>query len=108
MELIGPLQLRIMLYLWEKGPSTVHAVVDHLNAEPGSKRVRYTTASTVIASLEARQICSHAQVGRQFEFSPLITRQQYTKQVLKHACETLFQNDSKAMREFVTEELCQG
>jgi len=103
MEPIGPLQLRIMLYLWANGPSTIHTVVDSFNAKPGSKRVRYTTAATVITSLVARRICSHQQVGRQFQFTPLITRADYSKQVLMHVCRTLFENDTKAMSKFAAE-----
>ena len=105
MELIGPLQLRIMLYLWDKGPATIHTVVDHLNAEPGSKRVQYTTALTVMKNLTKRNFCSHRQVvGRQFEFVPSVTHDQYAKQVLGHTCETLFKHDTAAMTAFILKE----
>ena len=33
MEAIGPLQLRVMHYIWKHGPSTVHSVHDALNSE---------------------------------------------------------------------------
>ncbi len=102
MELIGPLQLRIMQFLWESGPSTIHTVVDRLNSEPGSKRVRYTTAATVMKNLAKRNVCTSRQVeGRQFEYTPLITSDAYTKQVLTYVRDTLCGGNVHQMRSFV-------
>ena len=51
MELIGPLQVRVMHHIWSHGPSTVHDVHDALMSDPLAKRLAYTTVLTVMRNL---------------------------------------------------------
>ena len=51
MDVIGPLQLRVMNYIWEHGASTVHQVHDALNAAKGAQKLAYTTILTLVPLL---------------------------------------------------------
>lgn len=64
-------ELRIMRVLWEKGESSVGAVVDALPAKP---KPAYNTVLTLLRIMENKGYVAHRKEGRAFLFRPLIAR----------------------------------
>ena len=90
MEAIGPLQLRVMHYIWKHGPSTVHAVHDALNAEAGAQKLAYTTILTVMRNLARRKVLNQKASGRSHIFEPLIDEDAYKLGILRQMRKDLF------------------
>ena len=97
MDMIGPLQLRCMHYIWKAGPSTVHQVHDALCKEKGAPKLAYTTILTVMRNLARRKILDQKPNGRSHIFVPLVDEKTYTSQVLAFVRDSYFGGDSKAM-----------
>lgn len=93
MEAIGPLQLRVMHYIWQNGPSTVHSVHDSLNGEPGAQKLAYTTILTVMRNLARRKILNQKASGRSHIFEPLVDEDTYKMGILRGVRKELFGGD---------------
>jgi predicted transcriptional regulator len=102
MELIGPLQHRVMRYVWAKGPGTVHNVVDHLNAEVPTRKLAYTTILTVMRNLVKRGMLSQQHDGRRHLFTPSVTEAEYSQQVARFVCDAYFDGDNRKLFAAVT------
>lgn len=110
MELIGPLQVKVMHHIWRRGPSTVHDVHDELMADPAEKRLAYTTILTVMRNLARRGFLAQAPEGRAHRFTAVIDENRYKRELLRHVREEVFRGDLKAMIDAVAadESLDQG
>lgn len=97
MEIIGPLQLRIMHFMWTKDSCTVHDVHDALNAEQDAPQLAYTTVLTVMRNLVRRGILSQNPAGRSHIFSPIIGEMQYKESLLRQICEDFFAGNTEFM-----------
>ena len=97
MEIIGPLQLRIMNFIWVKGDCTVHDVHDALNGEADAPQLAYTTVLTVMRNLVRRKILSQNPAGRSHVFGPLITEVEYKESMLRQICDDFFNGKEDAM-----------
>jgi predicted transcriptional regulator len=97
MELIGPLQLRIMNFIWQKGDCTVHDVHDALNGTPDAPQLAYTTVLTVMRNLVRRKILSQNPAGRSHVFSPLIGEHEYKEAMLQQICDNFFNGAHEQM-----------
>ena len=104
METIGPLQLRVMHYLWKNGPATVHAVLDHLNHQPGSTPLAYTTILTVMRNLARRHFLSQQPAGRSHIFAPLVDEHTYKLGMLQQLRRDLFGGDVDWMLAYLGED----
>ena len=102
MDLIGPLQVRVMHHLWKHGPSTVHDVHSALNAKLGTRPLAYTTVLTVMRNLSRRKILSQRPQGRAHIFEPLIDEQSYKLSMLRHVRSELFAGDVDTMLRYLT------
>lgn len=101
MELIGPLQVKVMHHIWSRGPSTVHDVHDALMADPDAKRLAYTTVLTVMRNLTRRGFLGQSAVGRAHRFNPVISENTYKRDLLRHVRQELFRGDVRAMLDAV-------
>ena len=101
MDSVGPLQLRVMKYIWKNGPSTVNQVHESLNDEPGARKLAYTTILTVMRNLAKREILDQQSGRRSHVFSPLVDQQTYTSEMLAALRRDLFGNDIKKMLQFM-------
>ena len=97
MEIIGPLQLRVMHYIWSNGESTVNVVHKSLNEEPGAPKLAYTTILTVMRNLTRREILKQTPAGRSHMFSPLVSEESYKKTLLSQICDDFFRGDVEHM-----------
>lgn len=102
METIGPLQLRVMHFLWKQGPSTVHAVLDHVNSTSGGRPLAYTTILTVMRNLARRNFLNQKPQGRSHVFSPLIDEPSYKMGMVRHMRKDLFASDPCVMLDYLS------
>jgi predicted transcriptional regulator len=88
-EELGELQLSILAVLWQAGPSSVRDVVTALSQD---RTVAYTTALTVLRTLERRGLVAHQceNGSRMFRYSALITRDDVRNELLGDLIEKLF------------------
>lgn len=97
MEIIGPLQLRVMHHIWEHGACTVHDVHAALNGAPDAPKLAYTTILTVMRNLSRRNILDQKPAGRSHIFSPVVTEEDYKQSLLMQICEDFFDGDATRM-----------
>ena len=97
MEIIGPLQVKVMHHVWSCGSCTVHEVHDALMADPAARRLAYTTILTVMRNLTRRGLLAQTNVGRAHLFKPMIDEDTYKRGMLRHVRQELFHGDVQAM-----------
>lgn len=103
MEAIGPLQLRVMRYIWDSGPSTVHQVHEHLNGQAGSTQLAYTTILTVMRNLSRRSILDQRPNGRSHIFAALVSEDEYKQAMLRQMADDLFNGDFDELIAYVND-----
>lgn len=101
MELIGPLQVKVMHHIWTRGPSTVHDVHDELMADPQAKRLAYTTILTVMRNLARRGFLVQAPEGRAHRFSAKVDESTYKRELLHMVRTEVFRGDLRSMLDAV-------
>jgi BlaI family transcriptional regulator, penicillinase repressor len=101
METIGPLQLRVMHFLWRRGPATVHVVHDHINQTSGTAPLAYTTVLTVMRNLSRRHFLSQQPQGRSHLFTPLIDETSYKQGMLRQMRKDLFAGEVTGLLQFL-------
>ena len=107
MEIVGPLQIRVLHHLWTHGPATVLAVHNALMADnlvSGRRTLAYTTVLTVMRNLVRRGILEQQAAGRAHVFSSLITREAYCQGLLAHICDEVFAGDTRALLRSLAED----
>jgi BlaI family penicillinase repressor len=104
METIGPLQLRVMHFLWRRGPATVHVVLDHINQTSGGAPLAYTTVLTVMRNLSRRHFLSQQPQGRSHLFTPLIDETSYKQGMLRQLRKDLFNGEVGGLLRFLSED----
>lgn len=97
MEIIGPLQLRVMHHIWKNGECTVHDVHGSLNGEEDAPKLAYTTILTVMRNLARRNILHQKPAGRSHMFSPVVSESEYKEALLKQIGEDFFSGDTERM-----------
>lgn len=78
-------ELDVMAVLWERGPSTVTEVREHLE-DP----LAYTTVLTVLRTLEAKGYASHEEEGKAHRYAPLVARDRAGKTALGQVLGKIF------------------
>ena len=104
MEAIGPLQVRVMHYIWKHGPSTVHDVHTALNGQTTGKQLAYTTILTVMRNLARRKFLSQAADGRAHRFSPIIDERTYKLGIVRQIRKDLFASDIKTLLSYIAQD----
>ena len=82
-------ELRLMRVLWQRGPSTVGAVVDALS---GRRAPAYNTVLTMMRILEKKAYVLHRKEGRAFVFEALIDEANAQRSALRHMLDRFFDN----------------
>jgi predicted transcriptional regulator len=86
-------ELRIMNALWDRGPSTVHEV---LNALPAKPVLAYNSVLTIVRILEKKGYVKHVKDGRSHIYAAQIDRQHASRFEVKHLVGRFF-GDSHEM-----------
>ncbi len=101
-EQVGPLQLRVMHFIWKHGPSTVQTVMTALNGDHGSRPLAYTTFLTVMRNLARRNLLEQKKTAqRSHMFSASIGEDEYKTAFIKQVFRDYFANDLDALLRYV-------
>ncbi len=101
MKALTKAEMEVMNVLWDIPQAlTVHEIV----AKYPEPQPAYTTVGTFLKILEAKGYVEHHRkdvTGRTFYYSPMLTREKYTTQVLNDVKSTLFGNSAKRFCSFL-------
>ncbi len=108
-EPLGPLQLRVMQYIWKsEGGCTASQVHTDLNNVPHAPQLAYTTILTVMRSLAKREYLNQQNSqGRSHVFSVLIGEEDYCTNILAGVLVNDFRNDKTKLLETLDSITCQ-
>jgi BlaI family transcriptional regulator, penicillinase repressor len=87
-------ELRLMEVLWEKGPSSVHQLLEALPAKPA---LAYNSVLTTIRILEKKGYVQHVKDGRAHIYMPLIGREQATRFEIRNLVSRFFRNSHELL-----------
>ena len=82
----------VMHVLWDRGPSIVSEVKDHLDDD-----LAYTTVLTILRTLEAKGYVKHEEEGRIHRYCATVQRQTAQKSALRHLTNKLFNGSSELL-----------
>ena len=99
---IGPLQLRVMNYLWKVGSGTVQEVMNALNSAPGAKPLAYTTFLTVMRNLAKRKLLDQRKTAtKRHQFVCALGEEEYKAAVMKTMFRDYCNNDFEMLHRFL-------
>jgi len=94
-------ELRIMNVLWDKGPATVHEVLQALPAKPN---LAYNSVLTIIRILETKGYVKHVKDKRAHIYMPKIDREDATRFEVRHLISRFFGNSHERLLLNILEE----
>lgn len=86
----------IMQVLWKIEKGFVKDIIDRL-PEP---KPAYNTVSTIVRILEKKEFVYHKAYGKTHEYYPSISKEKYTKDLMKSVVKNYFSNSFKQMVSF--------
>ncbi|HEY6305124.1 MAG TPA: BlaI/MecI/CopY family transcriptional regulator [Candidatus Angelobacter sp.] len=87
-------ELRLMEILWEKGPSTVHQILEAL---PGRPALAYNSVLTTIRILEKKAYVQHLKDGRAHVYEPLVGREEASRSEVRNLLGRFFKNSHELL-----------
>ena len=93
-------ELQIMKVVWALNNATVKEVCDAMSQ---TKTVAYTTILTLMGILEEKGALVHTRSGRAFVYSPLLSRQQGTRNQVRDVISRFFSGKPEGLIEYVLE-----
>ncbi len=87
-------ELRLMEVLWEKGPATVHQVLEALPLKPA---LAYNSVLTTIRILEKKGYVQHLKDGRAHIYSPLVGREEASRSEIRNLVTRFFNNSHELL-----------
>ena len=93
-------ELQIMKVVWALNNATVKEVCDAMSQ---TKTVAYTTILTLMGILEEKGALVHTRSGRAFVYSPLLSRQQATRNQVRDVISRFFSGKPEGLIEYVLE-----
>ena len=94
-------ELRIMNVLWDKGPATVHEVLQSLPSRPN---LAYNSVLTIIRILETKGYVKHVKDKRAHIYMPKIDREDATRFEVRHLVSRFFGNSHERLLLNILEE----
>lgn len=87
-------ELRLMEVLWQKGPATVHQLLESLPAKPS---LAYNSVLTTIRILEKKGYVQHVKDGRAHVYMPLVGRKEATRFEVRNLVSRFFKNSHELL-----------
>ena len=87
-------ELRLMEILWQKGPATVHQLLESLPPKPS---LAYNSILTTIRILEKKGYVEHEKEGRAHVYTALIGKQEATRFEIKNLVGRFFRNSHELL-----------
>lgn len=91
---------QIMQELWALEKAFVHDILQRL-PEP---KPAYNTVSTVVRILERKGFVGYTAFGKSHQYYPLISKKEYSRQLLKNLAGNYFSNSVKQMLSFFSKD----
>lgn len=85
-------EAEFMEVLWERGPSTVAEVREHLKDDPA-----YTTVLTILRNLESKGYVGPTKDGRAHRYAPLVDRNIARRSALRDLSQKLFKGSPELL-----------
>src|SRR5579871_6239484 len=87
-------ELRLMNILWQKGPATVHQLLEALPKNPG---LAYNSVLTTIRILEKKGYVKHVKDGRAHLYMPLVGQKEATRFEVRNLVSRFFKNSHELL-----------
>ena len=87
-------ELRIMNVLWDKGPATVHEVLQALPPKPA---LAYNSVLTIIRILETKGYVKHVKDKRAYIYLPQVDRKDATRFEVRRLVSRFFGNSDELL-----------
>ena len=87
-------ELRLMEVLWEKGPATVHQLLEALSCKPA---LAYNSVLTTIRILEKKSYVEHLKDGRAHVYQPLVGREEASRSEVRNLLGRFFKNSHELL-----------
>ena len=87
-------ELRLMNVLWQKGPATVHQLLDAL---PSNTSLAYNSVLTTIRILERKGYVKHVKDGRAHIYMPLVGQKEATRFEVSNLVSRFFKNSHELL-----------
>src|SRR5215469_4987106 len=87
-------ELRLMNVLWEKGPATVHQLLQSLPHKPS---LAYNSVLTTIRILEKKGYVKHIKDGRAHIYMPLVGQKEATRFEVRNLLNRFFKNSHELL-----------
>lgn len=87
-------ELRLMNVLWQKGPASVHQLLEAL---PKSPALAYNSVLTTIRILEKKGYVKHIKDGRAHIYMPLVGQKEATRFEVRNLVNRFFKNSHELL-----------
>ena len=94
----------IMQIIWDLGPCTVANIRDAIEEKSGPPKPPHSTISTMVRILDDKGFLGHKAYGRTYEYFPLVTRENYSKQTLRKMITDYFEGSPNRLVSFQVQE----
>ena len=93
-KLLTEVELELMTVLWQTEKATVREVMELL---PGSRKLAYTSVSTILRILEKKKLVRARKEGKAHIYSPAVSKSDYESRSLRHLVDKVFDGTPSAM-----------
>jgi BlaI family transcriptional regulator, penicillinase repressor len=87
-------ELRLMNILWQRGPATVHQLLEALPRNPA---LAYNSVLTTIRILEKKGYVKHIKDGRAHVYMPLVGQKEATRFEVRNLVNRFFKNSHELL-----------
>ena len=95
-RLLGPLQSKIMLALWEHGECVAKLIYEDLQ-KTYKEDIKYTTVVSTLNNLSKAGFLKKKKKSPAYIFQAHVDKKQYQKQLLVEICRSFYANCPKSM-----------
>jgi predicted transcriptional regulator len=88
-------ELEVLSTLWDEGPCTVRAVMNHLRAD--GRRLAYTTVLTFLSRLEQKGFVTADKSDVAYVYRPAVSREQISQSRVRKLLEVFFDGAPAAL-----------
>jgi predicted transcriptional regulator len=87
-------QFEVLGLLWEHGPLTVRALMEHL---PRGHRQPYTTVLGLLQTMEKAGLVTHVEEGQSYRYVPAVSQRQATGTLLRDFVDRFFSGSAQRL-----------
>lgn len=100
MEKLTKAEEEVMQVIWKLERCLVKDIIDAL----GDPEIPHSTVSSVVRILEKKEFVGHKAYGRTYEYFPLISQEDYSKQEIGSFLSKYFKSSAKRLVSFLVKE----